>query len=303
MVAHGSLDEEKLRRTVRDAVHFLDNVVEASQFPIPEITAAVRGNRKIGLGVMGVGDALIALGIPYDSDEGLTFGERVMRLIEEEAVRQSVALGQERGSFPHFPGSLWQQRGYPDMRNATLTAIAPTGSISLMAGASSGIEPLFAVAYARQALEGLRLLEIHPSFEQMGRDRGFLNDALLAEVGRHGSVRGLQGVPEEIQRLFGTALDIAPAWHVRMQAVFQKHTDQGVSKTVNLPETAAVSDVDSVYRLAYQLRCKGITVYRYGSRREQVLTLGTTEPAPEAEPFVAAGVEYSGGCPTGECGF
>jgi len=263
----------------------------------------VHDNRKIGLGVMGFADALIALGIPYDSEEGLAFGERVMRLIEEEAVRASVALGQERGSFPNFPGSLWQQRGYPAMRNATVTSVAPTGTIALIAGASSGIEPLFAVAYARRALEGLRLLDTHSAFERLGRERGFLNDALLAEVGRSGSVRGLSGVPEDVQRLFGTALDIAPEWHVRMQAAFQKYTQNAVSKTINLPESASVSDVDHAYRLAHQLKCKGITVYRYGSRREQVLTLVTAEPAPEAEPFVTAGAEYSGGCPTGDCAF
>ncbi|MBI3912370.1 MAG: adenosylcobalamin-dependent ribonucleoside-diphosphate reductase, partial [Armatimonadetes bacterium] len=303
MVANGHLDEEKLRRTVRDAVHFLDNVVDASQFPTPEIEAAVRGNRKIGLGVMGFADALIALGIPYDSEEGLAFGERVMALIEEEAVRKSVETGQERGSFPNFHGSLWEQRGYAAMRHATVTSVAPTGTISIIAEASSGIEPLFAVAYARRALGGLRLLETHPTFERIGRERGFLNDALLAEVGRRGSVRRLEGVPTDVQRLFVTALDIAPEWHVRMQAAFQKYTDNAVSKTINLPEDASVSDVEHAYRLTYELKCKGITVYRYGSRREQILSVGTTEQGAEAEPFVTAHQEYSGGCPACEPAF
>jgi ribonucleotide reductase alpha subunit len=167
---------------------------------------------------------------------------------------KSVALGRERGSFPHFRGSVWQQRGYAAMRNATVTAVAPTGTISLLAGVSSGIEPLFAVAYARQAFEELRLLEMRPLFERLGRERSFQNDALLAEVGRRGSVRGLECVPADVQRLFGTALDIAPEWHVRMQAAFQKHTDLAVSKTVNLPASASVSDVQHVYRLAYELQ-------------------------------------------------
>jgi ribonucleoside-diphosphate reductase alpha chain len=303
MVANGRLDEEKLRRTVQAAIHFLDNVIDAGRFPSPEIAEAVHSTRKVGLGVMGLADALIELGIPYDSEEGISLGERVMRIVEEGAIRRSVELGQARGSFPHFPGSRWQQRGYPAMRNATVTSVAPTGTISILAGASSGIEPLFAAAYARRALEGLKLLELHPAFKRLGRERGFLNEGLLGEVGRRGSVRGLSAVPEDVQRLFATALDIAPEWHVRMQAAFQKHTDNAVSKTVNLPEAAAVSDVDRIYRLAHEFRCKGITVYRYGSRSEQVLTVGGTRRRPEAEPFVAAELDYSGGCPAAGCPF
>ncbi|MCL6508422.1 MAG: hypothetical protein K6T59_15520, partial [Bryobacteraceae bacterium] len=239
----------------------------------------MRATRKIGLGVMGFADALIAMGIPYDSEEALAVARQIMSLIQTEAVARSVALGKTRGSFPAFAESVWPQRGYPAMRNATVTAIAPTGTISLLAGVSSGIEPLFAVAYARRALEGVRLLETHPEFERRARQgagngRPFWSDALLSEIGRRGSVRGLPDVPEEIQRLFGTALDIEPSWHVRMQAAFQEYTDNGVSKTINLPENASIADVDAAYRLAYRLRCKGITVYRYGSRKEQVLTLG-----------------------------
>lgn len=306
MVKNGALDAEKLRRTVHHAVHFLDNVVEAGRFPAPEIAAAVRTTRKIGLGVMGFADALIAMGIPYDSEEALAVARQIMSLIQTEAVARSVTLGKTRGSFPAFAESAWQQRGYPTMRNATVTAIAPTGTISLLAGVSSGIEPLFAVAYARRALEGVRLLETHPEFERrarqgVGNGRPFWSDALLSEIGRRGSVRGLPDVPEEIQRLFGTALDIEPSWHVRMQAAFQEYTDNGVSKTINLPENAAIADVDAAYRLAYRLRCKGITVYRYGSRKEQVLTLGLPEPTPEAEPFVTVEEEYTGECVPGHC--
>ncbi len=301
MVIGGRLDEEKLRRTVRIGVHFLDNVIDASRFPIPEIAAAVRANRKIGLGVMGLADALIELGLPYDSEEAVAFGERVMALIEEEAVRCSVELAEERGSFPNFRGSIWERRGLPAMRNATVTSVAPTGTISIIAGASSGIEPLFAVVYARHAFGTLRLLEIHPAFERIGRERGFLTDDLVREIARRGSVRGLPGVPEEVQRLFATAMDIAPEWHVRMQAAFQKHTDNAVSKTVNLPQNATVADVERIYRLAFELRCKGITVYRYGSKREQVLTVGPAEPGEEEQPFVTVAEEYSGGCIGGVC--
>jgi ribonucleoside-diphosphate reductase alpha chain len=303
MVKGGTLDEERLRRTVRDAVHFLDNVLDASKYPVPEIAAAVRTNRKIGLGVMGFADALIVLGVPYDSEAGVAFAERVMAILQEESVRQSVARGQERGSFPNFPGSVWQQGGYPAMRNATVTAVAPTGTISLLAGASSGIEPLFAVVYTRHALESLHLVEMHPAFEHLSRDRGFLTDALLRAVAQRGSVRGLQGVPDDVQRLFATALDITPEWHVRVQAAFQRHTDNAVSKTVSMPATATLRDVDAVYRLAYELRCKGITVYRYGSRSDQVLTLGTGGQEPGSEPFLTAPDENVSGCPARECGF
>jgi ribonucleoside-diphosphate reductase alpha chain len=228
---------------------------------------------------MGLADALIALGIPYDSEAALAFGKRAMTVVEAAAVARSVELGKERGSFPHFHSSRWQRRGCPTMRNATVTSVAPTGTISLLAGASSGIEPLFGLAYVRHALDGTGLPELHPAFERAGHDRGFLNDAVLAEVVRTGSVRGLPAVPEDVQRRFATALDTDPTWHVRMQAAFQEHTDNAVSKTVNLPHDAPAAEVDRLYRLACRLWCKGITVYRYGSRREQVLTPGEETPA------------------------
>ncbi|MCK4424460.1 ribonucleotide-diphosphate reductase subunit alpha, partial [Candidatus Bathyarchaeota archaeon] len=213
---------------------------------------------------------------------------------------KSVELGEERGSFPNFDKSVWKDK-YPAMRNATITTIAPTGSISIIAGCSSGIEPLFAVSFMRKVLEGTRLFEINPLFETTAKERGFYGAELLEEIARTGSVQGIKGVPEDVKRVFVTALDIQPECHVRMQAAFQKHTDNAVSKTVNLPHDATVEDVEKVFWLAYRLRCKGITVYRYGSKPEQVLNIG--EIRTEKKRFVAVESEYAGGCPTKTCPF
>jgi len=300
MVENGKTNWNKLRETVRNAVHFLDNVIDANRFPLKEIEEMTKANRKIGLGVMGFADMLIKLGIPYDSEEALKLAEKLMQFFTEEAREKSVELGEERGSFPNFDKSVWKDK-YHGMRNATITTIAPTGSISIIAGCSSGIEPLFAISFMRNVLDGSRLFEINPLFEMTAKERGFYSAELLEEIARTGSVQGIEGVPEDAKRVFVTALDIQPEWHVRMQAAFQKYTDNAVSKTVNLPQDATAEDVEKVFWLAYRLKCKGITVYRYGSKPEQVLNIG--EIKTDKKRFVAAESEYAGGCPTKTCPF
>jgi len=300
MVENGKINWEKLRETVRNAVHFLDNIIDANNYPLKEIDAITRANRKIGLGVMGFADMLIKLGIPYNSEKALQLGENLMKFIKEEAHNKSVEIGEERGSFPNFEKSIWKNK-YSAMRNATVTTVAPTGSISIIAGCSSGIEPIFAISFMRNVLGGTRLFETNPLFETMAKKRGFYSAKLLEEIARTGSVQKIDGVPEDVKGLFVTALDIKPEWHVRMQAAFQKYTDNAVSKTVNMPSDAVVEDVRRVYELAWRLKCKGVTVFRYGSKPEQVLYIG--EIKTEETKFVAAESEYAGGCPTKTCPF
>lgn len=300
MVEDGKINWEKLRETVRNAVHFLDNVIDANKYPLKEIEKITRANRKIGLGVMGFADMLIKLEVPYDSEEALNVGDKVMKFVEEESHKKSVELGEERGSFPNFEGSIWKDK-YPAMRNSTVTTVAPTGTISIIAGCSSGIEPLFAISFIRNVLGGTRLFETNSLFEQIAKDRSFYGGMLLEEIAKTGSVQKINGVPDDVKRLFVTALDIQPEWHVKMQAVFQKYTDNAVSKTVNLPVEAEVDDVRKIYDLAWKLKCKGVTVFRYGSKPEQVLYIG--EVKTDKGKFVSAMADYAGGCPTQTCPF
>ncbi len=304
MVEDGKFNREKFARTIQQSVHFLDNIIDINRWPLPQSSEITKGNRKIGLGVMGLADALIMMGLPYDSEEGLEAAEKIAALLEEEAHKASMALAAERGTFPNYEGSIWHEKGVP-MRNATCTTIAPTGTISIIAGCSSGIEPLFAVCFVRNVLEGTQLMEINPVFEEMARDKGFFSNQLLMDIARSGTLRRQDMVPEEIARLFVTAFDIKPEWHVRMQAAFQRHCDNAVSKTINFPSDGSIEDIEEAYRLAYRLECKGITVYRYGSRREQVLYLGSNSlmrllDKPE---YTMADSEYAGGCPSPLCFF
>jgi ribonucleoside-diphosphate reductase alpha chain len=239
-----------------------------SLYPLPAIAERVRGNRKIGLGVMGWADLLIELGIPYDSDQALEMAGRVMGFIATEARGASCDLARTRGPFPNHPQSIFAD-GCPQ-RNATITTVAPTGTLSLIAGCSAGIEPIFSIATERNILGGERLLEVQPAFARIARDRGFYNDDLLQRMAS-GDPDAIVRVPDDVLRLFVTAHQVPPEWHVRMQAAFQKHVDNAVSKTVNLPHEARPADVDRAYRLAWQLGCKGITIYRDASRQEQVL--------------------------------
>ena len=300
MVENGKVNWNKLRETVRNAVHFLDNVIDENRYPLKEIEEMTKANRKIGLGVMGFADMLIKLRIRYDSTEALQLAEKIMRFISEEARKKSAEMGEKRGSFPNFEKSIWKDK-HSAMRNATVTTIAPTGSISIIAGCSSGIEPIFAISFIRNVLGGTRLFETNPLFERTAKERGFYSAKLLEEIAKTGSVQKIDGVPEDVKKIFVTALDIAPEWHVRMQAAFQKYTDNAVSKTVNMPNEATVEDVRRVFELAWKLKCKGITVFRYGSKPEQVLYIG--EVKTKEKSFVSAESEYAGGCPTKTCPF
>lgn len=292
-----TIDWDKLRRTIHTAVRFLDNVIDINPYPLKETEAITRANRKIGLGVMGFSDLLIFMGAPYDSEKAVEIGESIAKFVTEEAGKASEQLGLERGSFTNFEKSIWKGR-YVARRNATTTTIAPTGTISIISGCSSGIEPLFAVAFMRHVLDGTRLFELHPIFERMAKEKGFYSSEVLKKIVRRGNLRDIKGVPDDVRGVFVTAHEIAPAWHLKMQAAFQKFTENAVSKTVNLPEDASLNDVEEVFMLAYKLDCKGVTVYRYGSKGEQVLNLG--EPQGE-DKVTTADSEYAGGRPLKGC--
>lgn len=275
MVADHKLDYDYLAKTVHAAVHFLDNVIDAGRYPLPEIDEMVKRNRKIGLGIMGWADMLFSLGIPYDSEEALQLAEKVMGFIDAEAIKASVDLARTRGTFPSFANSTFAKQGELPRRNATLTTIAPTGTISIIAGCSSGIEPIFAISFIRNVMDNTELLEVNHVFEQLARDMGFYNEGLMKEIARHGTIARIRKIPDSVKRIFVTAHDINPSWHVKMQAAFQHHTDNAVSKTVNLPNHATPMDVADVYMLAYRSGCKGVTVYRDGSKSDQVLNIGS----------------------------
>jgi len=293
MIRENDIDWDKLKRTVHLAVHFLDNVIDANRFPLPQIERMTKANRKIGLGVMGFAELLIRLNIPYDSEDAIKLAEKIISFISKEARKKSEELGLKRGSFPNFDKSIY--KNYKAMRNATVTTIAPTGTISIIAGCSSGIEPLFAISFMRNVLEGERLFEVNPLFERIAKQKGFYSGILLEKIAKEGSIKDIKGIPNNVKKIFKTALDIKPEYHVRMQAAFQKYVDNSVSKTINLPENATKNDVKKAFELAYELKCKGITVYRYGSKPQQVLYIG--------KPHITAESEYSGGCPSSICPF
>jgi len=289
MVTHGRLDYDRLGSAVDLAVHYLDNIIDANLYPMPEIEDMTKANRKIGLGVMGWADILILLGVPYDSEEAVALASEVMGFIDRRSKEASAALAKARGPFPNFAGSALDGPDRPPVRNATTTTIAPTGSISIVAGASSGVEPLFSLAFTRKGiLGGKELVETNPCFEETARREGFYSEELMARIAEAGTVAGMEDVPDRIRRLFVTALDIAPDWHLKMQAAFQAHTDNAVSKTVNLPYEATVDDIRDIYEMAYALGCKGVTVYRNGSRRDQVLYIGSNGRS-DTEAFRPAG--------------
>ena len=277
----GGIDYERLKEVVAIGVHFLDNIIDKSEFPISQIKLKTKGNRKIGLGVMGWADLLLELGIPYDSEEAITLADEVMSFVSHEARRASIELAQSRGAFPRWhQESIYQNTDQPPRRNATVTTVAPTGTISLIANCSSGIEPIYSIAYQRLSFGSDRMLFVHPFFEQYASEQGFYSESLIEEVASTGSLHEISGVPPEARRLFVTTHDIAPAWHVRMQAAFQKHIDAAVSKTINFPNTATVNDVEQAYLMAYELGCKGITIYRDGSREKQVLSTNSANSEP-----------------------
>ncbi len=275
-----SYDWDGLRKAVQVSTRFLDNVIEANKYPLKEIENMCKGNRKIGLGLMGFADALFMQGIAYNSEEGLAFGEQVMKFINDEAHNASEDLAKDRGVFPNWKGSIWDTQYHRPMRNSATTTVAPTGTISIIANCSGGIEPLFSLAFIRQVLEGQKMVEINPYFEQVAKDRGIHSQQLFERLAEEGTLAHLEGVPEDLRRIYVCSHDIAPEWHVRMQAAFQRHCDSSISKTINLPNTAERGDVEQVYRLAWDLNCKGITVYRDGCRDLQPMSLKKKEEAP-----------------------
>ncbi|MCU0559935.1 MAG: vitamin B12-dependent ribonucleotide reductase, partial [Desulfobacterales bacterium] len=267
------IDYVQLKEAIGWSVRFLDNTIDMSRYPLPEITEMVRGNRKIGLGVMGFADLLYQVGIPYNSEQALQAAEELMQFIQQAAHETSAALAAERGVFPNWERSVFKEQGRAT-RNATTTTIAPTGTLSIIAGCSSGIEPLFALSFVRTVMDNDKLMEVNPVFEKVARASGFYSAELMDQVARKGSIHDIEAIPEEVRRVFVTAHDVSPEWHIRMQAAFQKYTDNAVSKTVNLPRDATVEEVRKVYDLAYELRCKGVTIYRDGSKENQVLSFG-----------------------------
>ena len=272
-----TIDWTKLQDVIRKSVHFLDNVIDANKYPLPQIDEMTKRTRRIGLGIMGWADMLILLGIPYNSEQALQLAERIMHFISVEGRKMSIELAMKRGNFPEFEKSIWKQRGFPAMRNATITTIAPTGTISIISECSQGIEPHFAIAYMRNVGEtlgtGENLIEITPIFEKMAIEEGFYSDDFMKKILKSWSIQHIEEVPEKIRRVFVTAHDISPEWHVRMQAAFQKYTDNAVSKTINFPSLATPHDVEKTYILAYKAGCKGITIFRDQSRSSQVITL------------------------------
>jgi ribonucleoside-diphosphate reductase alpha chain len=277
----------KLGNVVRNAVRFLDNVIEVNRYPLPEIERVTKSNRKIGLGVMGFADMLIELGISYNSHAAANAAEEIMKFIQEEGRKVSAFLARERGVFPNFQGSIFDKDDGLKVRNATVTTIAPTGTISMIANCSSGIEPLFAIVYEKNVLDGKKLMEVHPSFRRVAQDEGFYSEELMKLVAENGSLNKIYGIPKRIRDLFVTSHDIEPRWHITLQAAFQKNTDNAVSKTVNFRHDATVADVEEVFRYAYDLNCKGVTVYRDGSRDNQVLTVGTGNSKSDSTNFTA----------------
>ncbi|HEX8950193.1 MAG TPA: adenosylcobalamin-dependent ribonucleoside-diphosphate reductase [Polyangia bacterium] len=300
LVVDGAFDWPRLADRVALGVRFLDDVIDVNHYPLPQIEHITRGNRKIGLGVMGFADALIRMGVAYDSERALAIADELGGFIEKHAQAASADLARERGPFPNWPGSRWQHEGSQPLRNATTTTIAPTGTLSILAGCSGGIEPLYAVSFVRQVLDGDRLVDVHPLFVAAARAGGWYSEELMKRVADRGSVREMSGVPPDVQRVFATAYDVAPTWHLRMQAAFQKHVHNAVSKTINFPRSATAEEVEAAYRQAYELGCKGVTVYRDGSRDEQVLSFGETARG-RGESTAERATEVDG-VPCPECG-
>jgi ribonucleoside-diphosphate reductase alpha chain len=304
IVENKKLNWVKLKDCVNWGILFLDNVIEMNKYPLPEIREMTLANRKIGLGVMGFADMLIMLEIPYNSDEALNLAKKLMRFIHKQSMEASAKLAEERGVFPNYNKSIYTAKNLK-LRNATVNTIAPTGTISIIAGCSSGIEPLFAISFVRNVLSGTKLFEVNPLFEEIAKKQGLYREEIISKIAKQGSLQSIKNIPEEIKGIFVTAFDIEPVEHLYVQAAFQKYTDNAVSKTINLPQSASVDDVREIYLKAHELKCKGITIYRYGSKDQQVLSFGVKEKEHDktSSELVAADAEYSGGCAVGECVF
>jgi len=286
------VDYEKLRETIHLSVRFLDNTIDMSRYPIDEIDLMVKGNRKIGLGIMGFADLLYMLDTPYDSQEALELAKKIMSFVQKESHNASCDLAKTRGVFPNFDQSIFKDKKDRQMRNATTTTIAPTGTLSIIAGCSSGIEPAFALSYVRTVMDNDRLIEVNPVFKRFAIEKDFYSDALMEEIAENGTVNGNLNVPSGLRKVFVTAHDIKPENHIKMQAAFQKYTDNAVSKTVNLPHDATQADVGFIYDQAFNLKCKGVTIYRDGSKENQVLSVSKKgEKIEEEDDFLLAGRE------------
>jgi ribonucleoside-diphosphate reductase alpha chain len=290
------VDWSALRTCVQETTRFLDNVIDANRYPLPEIDAMCKGNRKIGLGIMGFADALYMLGVGYNTDDGVAWGERFMKFVHDESHMYSEYLANVRGNFPNWKGSRWDTVHHRPMRNATCTTVAPTGTISIIASCSCGIEPLFGLAFYRHVLKGqdegkAPMVEINEIFAQAIRDRGIVSEGLMEQIARDGTLANVPGLPDDIRRVFVCAADVPPEWHVKMQAAFQKHCDASISKTINFPQTATVEDVNTIYQMSFDLACKGVTVYRDGCRKGQPMAHTHEEKsapsAPAAKPVSA----------------
>ncbi len=265
-------DFKELKETVHLSTRFLDNIIDVNKYPLPEIDTMCRGNRKIGLGIMGFADALYKMNIPYNSDEGLELGEKIMQFINDETHNASEQLAAEKGVFPNWKGSVWDKLYQRNMRNAATTTVAPTGTISIIANCSGGIEPLFSLAFYRNVLNGQKLVEVNEIFAQVAKKRGFYSEELINELAKGRSLETFPEVPEDIKKVFVTAHDITPEWHIKMQASFQRHCDSSISKTINFSHDATKEDVEKIYRLAFDFDLKGVTVYRDGCRMNQPMT-------------------------------
>ncbi len=281
------IDYDRLGGIVDASVHFLDNVIDVNKYPLPMVDEMTKGTRKIGLGVMGFADMLIELGIPYNSEDAVKAAEDIMKFINDRSKDTSVKLAEKRGTFRYYEDSVFKEKGLA-IRNATTTTIAPTGTISIIAGVSSGVEPLFALSFVRNVMDNDELPEVNPLFESIAKERGFYSTELMKEIAAHGSIHNIKSIPEDIRRVFVTAHDIKPEWHLKIQSAFQRHTDNAVSKTVNFSNSATKDDVSNVYMMAYKMGCKGVTIYRDGSRESQVLNIGSVNKEKKEEAAVTA---------------
>ncbi|MCL5408533.1 MAG: vitamin B12-dependent ribonucleotide reductase [Candidatus Omnitrophica bacterium] len=296
----------KLKKTVHNSIHFLDNLIDVNKFPIPQIEKMTKVTRKIGLGVMGWATLLFKLNIPYNSQDALQLAEKIMGFILKEAQNKSIFLAESRGVFPAYKGSIYEKEGLK-LRNSTLTTIAPTGTISIIAGpCSSGIEPIFALSYFRNVMDNDKLIEVDPIFEEVAKKRNFYSRQLMEKIAEIGSIQHIDEIPQDVKKVFVTSHDIEPQWHIKMQAVFQKYVNNAVSKTVNLPETSSKEDVKKIFLQAYELRCKGVTIYRNKSRENQVLNInkesvgftakGKITPKPRPDVTMGNTIKVTTGC-------
>jgi ribonucleoside-diphosphate reductase alpha chain len=298
MVKDKSIDWEKLEDTIKWSIRFLDNVIEVNKYPLPEIKKITHGNRKIGLGVMGYADMLIKCNTPYNSKRAIIFTEKLMEFIHKKSIEASIELAGERGVFPNFKKSIYAKKNIK-IRNATVNTIAPTGTISIIANCSSGIEPLFGICFMRNVMSGTEMFEINPIFEKLAKEKGFNKKEIFSKIIKTGSIQNIDAIPDNIKKIFVTTFDISPKDHLSTQAAFQKFTDNSVSKTINLPKEASTQDIKEIFISAYKLKCKGITVYRYGSKNNQVLSVGNNNSFNKG--VMTAEGEFSGGCIDNNC--